>query len=196
MAASPDLAIETPPTTEKNPADDAHLPPETKKMLAEVSQKKEPGIPHTELKLRVYISHGKNRAFVDSLKEVAGLSELEPVVSVENESAAISVPEKVMADMRSCGGAIIHVDGEMALQDSNGKQIVVLNSNVLIEIGAALALYGKRFIALCKKGIELPSNLQGLYRIDYEGPSLSADDTIRLLKAIKQLKSFPLPSHT
>jgi hypothetical protein len=36
--------------------------------------------------------------------------------------------------------------------------VVVLNPNVLIEIGAAMALYGRRFILLVKAGTRLPSN--------------------------------------
>ena len=166
------------------------LPPNTKEMLAEVSRK-EFSQPAAKIKSRVFISHGKNRAFIESLKEVASLSELEPVVSIENESAAISISDKVLTDMRDCGGAIIHIDGE--IQGLGDKATPILNPNVLIEIGAALALYGKRYIVLCRKGIDLPSNLQGLYRIDYEGPILSADDTIRLLKALKHLKSIELP---
>jgi len=51
----------------------------------------------------------------------------------------------------------------------------VLNPNVLIEIGAALALYGKRFILLVEEGTDLPSNLQGLYQARYSGGKLDYD---------------------
>lgn len=67
----------------------------------------------------------------------------------------------------------------------------MLNSNVLIEIGAAMALYGRRFILLVKEGITLPSNLQGLYQVRYVGETLDGDATIRLLKAINELKKEP-----
>jgi len=64
----------------------------------------------------------------------------------------------------------------------------------LIEIGAAMALYDRRFILLVKSGITLPSNLQGLYEVRYEGDKLDGDATIRLLKAIKDIKNHPLPT--
>ena len=47
----------------------------------------------------------------------------------------------------------------MTLLDSEGKEHKVLNPNVLIEIGAAIGLHGKRFILLVEEGTELPSNL-------------------------------------
>ena len=97
---------------------------------------------------RVFITHGKNTAFIEPIKELLGFGELIPVVSIQKESVAQPVPDKVMNDMRGCGAAIIHVDGEMKLLDSDAKEHTVINPNVLTEIGAAMALYGRRFILL------------------------------------------------
>lgn len=93
-----------------------------------------------------------------------------------------------MGDMRMCGAAIIHVEDEQRLMDKEAKEHIVLNPNVLIEIGAAMALYGRRFILLVKEGIKLPSNLQGLYEVRYSGDSLDGNDTIKLLEAINEMK--------
>ena len=143
---------------------------------------------------RVFITHGKNTSFIEPIKELLGFGELIPVVSIQKESVAQPVPEKVMNDMRGCGAAIIHVDGEMKLLDTEAKEHTVINSNVLIEIGAAMALYGRRFILLVREGIKLPSNLQGLYEVRYQGEALDGAVTIRLLKAINEMKSVPLPA--
>jgi predicted nucleotide-binding protein len=64
---------------------------------------------------------------------------------------------------------------------------------VLIEIGAAMALYGRRFILLVLDGVTLPSNLQGLYEVRYVGEALDGEATIRLLEAINDIKNNPLP---
>lgn len=146
-----------------------------------------------ELKSRIFITHGKNRTLLNSIKEILGYGELEPVVSVEEPTVAIPIPNKVIEEMRSCGGAIIHVDDDRTVVDSEGKSIVILNANVLIEIGAAMALYGRRFILLVKSGVTLPSNLQGLNETRYTGDSLDGETTIRLLKAINKLKIEPMP---
>ena len=145
---------------------------------------------------RVFVTHGKNKAFVDPIKKLLQFGELEAIVSVERQSVSEPVPEKVMNDMRSCGAAIIHVEGELKLMDKETNEHIVLNPNVLIEIGGAMALYGKRFILLVKDGIKLPSNLQGLYEVRYTGETLDGDVTIKLLEAINDLKRRPLINST
>lgn len=139
---------------------------------------------------RVFITHGKNKKFVDPIKKLLSFGEMEAVVSVEKQSVSQPVPDKVMNDMRSCGAAIIHVEDELLLIDNEAKEHVVLNPNVLIEIGAAMALYGKRFILLVKSGVKLPSNLQGLYEVRYEGENLDGNATIQLLEAINEMKKI------
>ena len=145
-------------------------------------------------KKRVFITHGRNKDFIEPIKKLLQFGELEPVVSVEKQSVSQPVSDKVMNDMRSCGAAIIHVDAEEKVLDKDAKEYVVLNSNVLIEIGAAMALYGRRFILLVKEGITLPSNLQGLYEVRYNGENLDGSVTIKLLEAINEMKKVPHPT--
>ena len=140
------------------------------------------------IKPKVFISHGKNRKIVDQLKEILTFGQFEVVVSVDKESTAISVPEKVFSDMRDCNAAVIHVEGELELLDKDGNVHNTINQNVLIEIGAAMALYGKRFILLCESSLKLPSNLQGLYRCNYDGKELSYESTMKLLKAFNEFR--------
>ncbi|HTT10486.1 MAG TPA: TIR domain-containing protein [Burkholderiaceae bacterium] len=137
---------------------------------------------------RVFISHGKQRAIVTQIKELLTFGSFEPVVSVERESTAIPVPEKVFEDMRSCGAGVLHVGSEGKYLDKDGAEHAKLNDNVLIEIGAAMALYGKRIVLLVEKGVALPSNLQGLYRCDFEGDKLDYESTMKLLKTFSQFR--------
>ena len=141
---------------------------------------------------KVFITHGKNKDFIEPIKKLLSFGELTAVVSVEKQSVSKPVPEKVMQDMRSCGAAIIHVEDELKLIDSDANEHVILNPNVLIEIGAAMALYDRRFILLVKNGVNLTSNLQGLFEVRYEGTALDGNATIRLLEAINELKKEPL----
>lgn len=137
---------------------------------------------------RVYVSHGKNKEFVNQIKELLTFGKFEPVVSVEKASTSIPVPEKVFKDMRSCSAAVIHVTSEGEVLDAQGEKHTRINENVLIEIGAAIALYGKNFVLLVEKGLTLPSNLQGLYRCEYEGNQLDYQATMELLKTFNQFK--------
>jgi len=138
---------------------------------------------------RVFITHGRNYQIVTQLKELLTFGNFEPVVAIETETLAKPVPDKVLDDMRSCGAAIVHVGAEQKLLDAGGSEVPVLNPNVLIEIGAAMALFGRRFILLVEKGVTLPSNLQGLYEVRFEGAKLDYEATMKLLKAFNDFKS-------
>lgn len=130
---------------------------------------------------RVFITHGKNREIVGQLKDLLMYGGFTPVIAMENETTSKPLPDKIMDDMRSCSAAIIHVGPEGENKSPN--------PNVLIEIGAALALYGTNFILLVERGVTLPSNLQGLYEARYEGDKLDYESTMKLLKAFNDFRS-------
>ena len=140
----------------------------------------------TESCNRVFITHGRNRKILDQVKELVAYGKFEAVVAMEHETAAKPVPKKVMDDMRMCKAAVIHVSAEEMLYDKEGNEIPQINENVLIEIGAAMALYGDKFVLLVEEGVSLPSNLQGLYECRYEGDELNMPATMKLLKAFSE----------
>lgn len=188
-----------PPSQQTNDADsDKNQNGDTDELPEELAKKLDlkkptqqvalPTIPDFISKPRVFISHGKNKKIVEQLKEILTFGQFEVVISVEKESTAIPVPEKVFTDMRECNAAVIHVEGELELLDKEGNVHHTINQNVLIEIGAAIALYGKRFVLLCESTLKLPSNLQGLYRCNYDGKELTYDATMKLLKAFNAFR--------
>ena len=151
-------------------------------------------IPSEDARLRrVFITHGKNQALIDPVKKLLSFGELVPVTEIENQTVSQPIPTKIMAGMRSCGAAIIHVEDEQHLIDKDGNQQIVINPNVLIEIGAAMALYGDRFILVVRDSVKLPSNLQGLLELRYNGETLDVNETVRLMEAMKDMKNRPLP---
>lgn len=186
-AASSDPGSEEPDTSRTEVSDNAIKP-------QAVEPPRAPGVRTLDgTNRRVFITHGKNRAFIDPIRKLLGFGEMEPVVSLDKTSVSQPVPDKVMNEMRSCGSAIIHVDAEQKLIDQDANEQAILNPNVLIEIGAAMALYGRRFILLVRKGVKLPSNLQGLFEVRYSGDSLDGEATIKLLEAINDIKNHPIP---
>ncbi len=170
------------------------IPPELLQKLNIKKESQNPNVGEANLstspaKSKVFITHGKNKTMVEHLKELLIYGQFEPIVSVERETTAIPVPDKVFSDMSKCQAGIIHIEGEETLFDKDGKLHSVINGNVLIEIGAAIALYGKKVILLCQKGIALPSNLQGLYRCEYEGGQLDYSATMKLLKTFNEFRT-------
>jgi len=196
--ASTEEEVDSPPAafTDGEPASSSSSPPPAPTVTAPPLQRSPlaEAIIDDERRKKVFVTHGKNRDFVEPIKKLLEFGEMLPVVSVERHSVSKPVPEKVMDDMRSCGAAIIHVDADTTIKEEGGTEHVLLNPNVLIEIGAAMAFYGRRFILLVRDGVRLPSNLQGLYEVRYSGETLDAAATIKLLEAIKDIKNYTLPT--
>lgn len=140
-------------------------------------------------KPKVFIAHGKSPEVVNQLKDLLTFGNFESAVAEEYETTAKPIPDKVVGLMRQCSAAIIHVASEEELLDSGGTLHHKLNENVLIEIGAYMALYGRRFILLVQKGLHLPSNLSGLYCCFYEGDKLDYEATMKLLKAFTEFRT-------
>jgi hypothetical protein len=137
-------------------------------------------------KLRVFISHGKNKGIVDQVQTMLDLADIESEVAEKEESTAIPVPDKVFNAMRRCQAGIITVTVEEGRRDKEDNY--VLNENVLIEIGAAFVLYERRVVLLWDKRLAIPSNLQGLYRCEFEGDDLTWAAGMKLMKAIQGFK--------
>lgn len=152
--------------------------PDSRQLVTPPEQKQSP--------LRVFISHGGNRQIVDQVKTMLELADMPCDVVVEQESAAIPVPEKVFSAMHRCSAAVICITAEEKFKREDGSY--ALNENVLIEIGAAFVLYDKRVVLLWDRRLSVPSNLQGLYRCEFEGSELSWSAAMKLMKAVNEFK--------
>jgi hypothetical protein len=188
--------VKPPPPVDSSETPDEEETPATPPASSTPPPPKTPVTPLADLpgrEKKVFISHGKNKDFIEPIKTLLAFGQLEAVVSVEKSTVSQPITQKVMGDMRSCGAAIIHVDSERRLMDVDSKEQVALNENVLIEIGAAMALYGERYILLVKDGVKLPSNLQGLYEVRHTGEKLDGNETMKLMSSINDMKTKRLP---
>ncbi len=136
-------------------------------------------------KLRVFITHGKNLELVEQVEAILQLSEIDYEVAIKEETTAIPVPEKVFGAMRRCTAGVIIVSKEQVQGDT---AVVQINPNVLIEIGAAFVLYDRRVVLVWEKGVPIPSNLQGLYRCEFDGKELGWTEGMKLMKALKEFR--------
>ena len=107
-------------------------------------------------------------------------------IAEEEESTAIPVPEKVLSAMRRSSAAIICVTADDEMRREDGTYSI--NENVLIEIGAAFVLYDRRVVLVWDRRLPIPSNLQGLYRCEFEGDELSWAAGMKLMKAVNQFR--------
>lgn len=136
--------------------------------------------------VRVFISHGKNLELVEQVETMLGIAEIPYELAISEETSAIPVPEKVFNSMRKCNAAVIVVSVD---EEPHEGLVPAINQNVLIEIGAAFVLYNKKVILLWDKRIPVPSNLQGLYRSEFEGDELSWKSGMKMMKALKDFQA-------
>lgn len=138
-------------------------------------------------KLRVFIAHGHNMRVVEQVQTMLDLADIAAEVAEEEESTAIPVPNKVLGAMRRSDAGIICVNADESRRREDGTYTI--NENVLIEIGAAFVLYDQRVILLWDKRLSVPSNLQGLYRCEFEGEEIGWDAGMKLMKAVSKFRT-------
>jgi hypothetical protein len=81
--------------------------------------------------------------------------------------------------MRGCDTAIVQVDTNVLPREAEPR----IQADVLIELGAAMALYGRNFVLLVEDSVALPLNLQGLCECRYGGDELDMPAMMELLRA-------------
>jgi mRNA-degrading endonuclease HigB of HigAB toxin-antitoxin module len=135
---------------------------------------------------KVFVSHGKNKKIVKLVQQILDYGGFEPVVAVQEETIAVPVSDKVLDSMRQCQFGLMNISLDKREKREDGSFGV--NQNVLIEIGAAFVLYNKQVILLSDKRVTIPSNIEGLYRCEYEGDELDGATTMKLLKTLTKFR--------
>jgi hypothetical protein len=131
---------------------------------------------------RVFITHRMNKKIVEQVKELVAFGKFEPVVAQHRESAQ-PFPRDLMDEMRGCDTAVIHIGADGLRFDGGRNDEPRISGDILIEIGAAMALFGRNFILLVEHGVTLPANLLGLCECRYSGEELDMSATMTLFKA-------------
>jgi hypothetical protein len=105
--------------------------------------------------------------------------QIEPIVFRRHEIATAPLLSSLMEQMRGCDTAIVQVDANVLPREAEPR----IEPAVLIEIGAAMALYGRNFILLVEDQVALPLNLHGLCECRYHGDELAMPAMMELLRA-------------
>jgi len=168
-----------PMTAEEKIAEEKEALPEEIGKVAKV-------LPKKAEKPIVFISHSKNKKILSQIEQILKFGQFDYKIAEKIETTAIPIPEKIFGLMRDCNCAIINVSADEEEKKEDGTYGI--NQNVLIEIGGAFLLYNKKVILLVDKRVNLPSNLQGLHRCEYEGNELTFDTAMRLQEALSKFR--------
>jgi predicted nucleotide-binding protein len=142
------------------------------------------GDPPAQRSQRVFITRRDSGKVLEHVKELVASGQLEPVVARERGTAGGLCD--LIEQMRGCDTAIIHVTAGAASADANRRARI--SDDVLVEIGAAMALYGREFVVLVEDAVELPPYLRGLREFRYGGEASNMPAMTRLVRACM---SFP-----
>ncbi len=128
---------------------------------------------------RVFITCRAGGKILEQVKELVVFGQIEPVVLRRNDIAPARLLSSLMEQMRGCDTAIVQVDANVLPREAEPR----IEPDVLIEIGAAMALYGRNFVLLVEDSVALPLNLQGLCECRYRGDELNMAAMMELLRA-------------
>jgi hypothetical protein len=137
---------------------------------------------------RVFITQRENRPITEQVKELVEFGRFEPVIA-QRRAGAVLPPHLLMDEMRGCDTAVIHVCADAVWLDADRRPRI--GGDVLIEIGAAIALFGRNFVLLVEDGVELPSTLQELCACRYSGDELNMPAAMKLLRAFQDFMRAP-----
>ena len=141
---------------------------------------------NTGLKPRVFISNS-NTKVADQVKRMLDFLHYDYVVGDKDETS-VPLSDNKFGLMRNCDCAIINIAA--AEQERRYSGLYILNSNVTSEINAAYLKYNTQVVLLVERKVDLPSNLKGLKRIEYDTDDLSFNAAMDLEKALADFKKI------
>jgi hypothetical protein len=138
------------------------------------------------LKPRVFISNS-NTKVADQVKKMLEFLRYDYSAG-DKEETTVPISQSKFGLMNGCDCAIINIAA--VEQERRYSGIYILNSNVTSEIDAAYLKYNKQVILLVERKVELPPNLKGIKRIEYDTDDLSFNAALELNKALAEFKKI------
>ena len=143
--------------------------------------------PQTDgLKPRVFISNS-NTKVAEQIKRMLEFLHYDYVMG-DKEETAVPISEAKFGLMKGCDCAIINIAA--AEQERRYSGLYVLNANVNSEINAAYLKYNTQVVLLVERKVDLPPNLKGLKRIEYDTDDLSFNAAMELEKALADFRKI------
>jgi hypothetical protein len=139
-----------------------------------------------DLKPRVFISNS-NTQVSDQVKKMLDFLHYDSVIG-DKEETAVPISNNKFGLMKDCDCAIINIAA--AEQERRYSGLYILNSNITSEIDAAYLKYSKQVVLLVQRKVDLPPNLKGLKRIEYDSDDLSFNAAMDLKKALEDFKKL------
>ncbi len=145
-----------------------------------------PESPRDGVKPRVFISNS-NSLVADQVKRMLDFLHYEYDIG-DKEEASVPISDKNLSLMKNCDCAVININA--AEQERRYSGLYNLNSNVTSAINAAYLKYNAQVVLLVERKIDLPANLKGLRKIEYDNDDLSFNAAMNLEKILAEFKKI------
>jgi hypothetical protein len=136
--------------------------------------------PRKGLKPRVFISNSSTKV-TSQVKDMLDFLQYDYVIG-DKEEASVPISDSKFGLMKECDCAIINIAA--AEQERRYSGLYILNPNIISEINAAYLKYNTQIVLLVERKIELPPNLKGVKRIEYDSDDLSFSAAMSLQKIL------------
>jgi len=139
---------------------------------------------------KVFIVHGHHDALTYELSHHLLREKLETIILREELNEGRTIPEKLADFASEAGFAVVLFTGDDEGRNRGASSFQPrARQNVVFEMGLFIGLLGrKKVCAVFDPGVELPSDLQGIARIEYDTVGKWKYDVVReIKKALKLL---------
>lgn len=142
---------------------------------------------------QIFIAHGKNKTPLEQLKRILDQFKVPYLVAIDEPHRGRPISQKVAETMNNCSSAIFIFTADEEVTDAEGKKTFRPSDNVVYELGAAGALYGKNIVIFKEDGVTFASDFSDLGYITFEKDNLGAKatDLLRELIGFGLLKITP-----
>lgn len=137
-------------------------------------------------KPRVFVSKS-NTKVAEQVKKMLDFLHYDYVMG-DKEETTVPIPNNKFGLMKDCDCAIVNIAA--AEQERRYSGLYLLNANVTSEINAAYLKYNTQVILLVERKVDLPPNLKGLKRIEYDSDDLSFNAAMDLEKILADFRKL------
>ena len=135
---------------------------------------------------RIFVAHGKNKTPLEQLEKILRQFKVNYMAAVNEPNAGRPVSEKVATAMTDSSSGIFIFTADERTTDEEGTEVWRPSQNVVFELGAASALYGKKIVILKEENVSFASNFSDLAYIPFKKDHLG-DKTAELMLELVEL---------
>ena len=132
----------------------------------------------------VFISAGQNQQIADQLETLLKFGGLEAITARGQQAGAIPALTDVITEMRLCSAGVVHVGAAPDQLSALPNDDRPISQRLLLELGAAIGLYGERCILLVENGVSLPADLTEVPSVEYPKGALGLDQIMAIVRTL------------